>query len=83
MVSSVVMHRPHSDVFVFPHIFFPHVAYPPPFFFEWQKYSECLKWSPNCLRGMDQLCNCLQVTSGTNGSAAECTLVEEEPWKRE
>ncbi|KAG8012264.1 Excitatory amino acid transporter 2, partial [Nibea albiflora] len=27
--------------------------------------------------------NCLQVTSATNGSAAECTLVEEEPWKHE
>lgn len=27
--------------------------------------------------------NCLQVTSATNGSAAECTIVEEEPWKHE
>lgn len=27
--------------------------------------------------------DCLQVTSATNGSAAECTLVEEEPWKHE
>lgn len=27
--------------------------------------------------------NSLQVTSATNGSAAECAIVEEEPWKHE
>lgn len=27
--------------------------------------------------------NSLQVTSATNGSAAECAIVEEESWKHE
>lgn len=39
----------------------------------------CMPWM-SCL---NVPADCLQVTSAANGSAAECTLVEEEPWKHE
>lgn len=53
--------------------------------FDWRLY----KWIDVCvfpvpwIHCLDFPANCLQVTSATNGSAAECTLVEEEPWKHE